>query len=295
LGSAARGAAALLLAAGFGLGGCVAQQSHDQLMDANRSLTERNAELTHKVGELENENGLMQKDRAAKEAALAEATRQVNALSAQLKGAGISLEDFKNRMAGLQLGQLDPATDQALAALAAQYPDIIKFDSARGMLRFASDLTFASGSDTVQEGAKNGLSALSKILTSTAASQYEVMIMGHTDAQRISSGTAARGHTTNVHLSAHRAIAVRAILASMGVPADKMFVAGWGEFRPAVANGPKGEAAGNRRVEIYLTRATNSMSTESETTPSTPAPAPKATKTSSSHEAPASRQPDLTK
>jgi len=87
LGSAARGAAALLLAAGFGLGGCVAQQSHDQLMDANRSLTERNAELTHKVGELENENGLMQKDRAAKEAALAEATRQVNALSAQLKGA----------------------------------------------------------------------------------------------------------------------------------------------------------------------------------------------------------------
>ena len=51
---------------------------------------------------------------------------------------------------------------------------------------------------------------------------------------------------------------------SKGVPADKMFVAGWGEFRPAVSNGPKGEAAGNRRVEIYLTRATNSMSNETE-------------------------------
>ena len=56
-----RRAAALVLASGLGLGGCVAQQSHDQLMDANRSLTERNSELSHKVAELENENGLMQK------------------------------------------------------------------------------------------------------------------------------------------------------------------------------------------------------------------------------------------
>jgi chemotaxis protein MotB len=292
---AARGAAALVLAAGFGLGGCVAQQSHDQLMDANRSLTERNSELQHKVTELENENGLLQKNRTANEAAIAEATRQNNALKAQLQAAGLSLKDLENRMAGLAFGPLDPATDQALSALAAQYPDIIKFDSNRGMLRFASDLTFASGSDTVQEGAKTGLTALAKILTSSAASQYEVMIMGHTDAQRISSATAGRGHPTNVHLSAHRAIAVRAVLASMGVPADKMFVAGWGEFRPVVANGPKGEASGNRRVEIYLTRASNSMSTETETTTTTTTPAPKATKTSANHESTPSRQPDLTK
>jgi chemotaxis protein MotB len=288
--------AAVLLAAGLGLGGCVAQQSHDQLTDAFRSEKERNAELSHQVQELENENTLLQKSRTANEAALAEATRQNNSLMAQLKATGLSLEDFKNRMAGLQLGQLDPATDQALAALAAQYPDIIKFDSARGMLRFASDLTFASGSDSVQEGAKTGLSALAKILTSTAASQYEVMIMGHTDAQRISGNTAAKGHPTNVHLSAHRAIAVRTVLSSLGVPADKMFVAGWGEFRPVVANGPKGEAAGNRRVEIYLTRASNSMSTENENTPA-PAPekAPAKTKATSAKETMSSRQPDLTK
>jgi chemotaxis protein MotB len=117
------------------------------------------------------------------------------------------------------------------------------------------------------------------------------MIMGHTDAQKISPGTAQR-HPTNVHLSAHRAISVRSALGSMGVPSDKMFVAGWGEFRPVAANGPKGECAANRRVEIYLTHATTASmgdTTEPATTPSKP------TKASTANEKPPTRQPDLTK
>lgn len=284
----------MLMAAGLGLGGCVAQQSHDQLMDANRSLTDRNQELVKSNQELQNENALLQKQRTANEQALSELTRQNAAFKEKLAAAGMSLSDLEKRMSGIAMGALDPETDRALATLAEQYPDLVKYDSARGMLRFASDLTFTSGSDSVQESAKQSLSALAKILGSGAAAQYEVMIMGHTDAQRISAGTAQR-HPTNMHLSAHRAIAVRSVLATMGVPADKMFVAGWGEFRPIVPNSGKGDTPANRRVEIYLTRSTNSMSNE-ETTPA-PAPAPPkvSKKSSKSNEAPPSRQPDLTK
>ena len=58
-----------------------------------------------------------------------------------------------------------------------------------------------------------------------------------------------------MHLSAHRAISVRDALVGDGVSANRMQIAGYGEFRPIVPNGPNGAAA-NRRVEIYLTPLT---------------------------------------
>ena len=249
-------AALALLIAGVGLGGCASQQSYDQLMDANRSLTDRNAELQRINQELTNENTLLQRQRTTNESAITDLTRMNNELKRQLADAGVNMTDLERRLAGLSLTPIDPETDRALTALAAQYPDIIKYDSAKGMLRFASDLTFASGQDTVSEGARASLSALAKILSSGAAAAYEIVIVGHTDTQPISSGTAQR-HPTNVHLSAHRAISVRKEMAGLGVPADKMMVAGWGEFRPTVPNsGPRGNTPQNRRVEIYLTRST---------------------------------------
>jgi hypothetical protein len=65
----------------------------------------------------------------------------------------------------------------------------------------------------------------------------------------------AAQHPTNMHLSAHRAISVRDALVSDGVTANRMQVAGYGEFRPIVPNGANG-AAQNRRVEIFLTPLT---------------------------------------
>ena len=255
----------VLLAVGLGLGGCASQQNYDQLLDANRTLKERNEELSRQNQELTNENGLMQNQRTTSEAALAALTKLNDALKKQLADAGVDLDALQRRLGTLAMSPLDQDTDRALAALAAQYPDMIKYDSAKGMLRFASDLTFASGQDSVTEAAKQSLSALAKILNTGAASAYEIMVVGHTDAQPISTGT-AKFHPTNVHLSAHRAISVRKELASMGVPQDKMEVAGWGEFRPAVPNsGPKGNTPQNRRVEVYLTRSTATTLSETDT------------------------------
>ena len=52
----------------------------------------------------------------------------------------------------MALKALDPATDQALRDLAAQYPDLVVYDPDRGMIRFTSDLTFGSGSAEVTAG-----------------------------------------------------------------------------------------------------------------------------------------------
>ncbi|MFA6046954.1 MAG: OmpA family protein, partial [Phycisphaerales bacterium] len=162
--------------------------------------------------------------------------------------------DLQGRIDSMKFGPLDADTDQALTALAAQFPDLIKYDSARGMLRFAADLTFDSGSDVVKEDAKRAIAALGQILNNSSAAGYDVYIEGHTDSQRISANTAKR-HPTNRHLSAHRAISVIEDLAKIGVKPGRMLAAGWGEWRPAVPNSASGNTPANRRVEIFLVKS----------------------------------------
>jgi chemotaxis protein MotB len=246
--------------AGSGLGGCASAEM-DKLQDLNRSLTNRNQEMQQELASSKNENGILQKQRAANEAAINDLRRSNGDLVSKLQGAQSELERLGGALGGLNIGPLDEATDRALTEFAARYPDMVEYDRAKGMLRFKSDLTFDSGSATVKDNAKGSLKALADVLRTSSAMAYEVHVIGHTDAQKISANT-AKLHPTNMHLSAHRAIAVRDVLVSDGVPADHVQAAGWGEFRPVVANGPKGEATANRRVEIYLTRSTASTGSE---------------------------------
>ncbi len=249
-------AMAAALAGSLLLGGCANQQATDSLKDSNRSLTDRNLALQRSLQEAQNEVALLQRERTALDAALSEHQRQLAAARGDVDAREKAIRDFQQQLLGIQLGPLDAETSAALAELAARNPDLIRFDPNLGMLRFASDLTFDSGQDAVKESAKAGLDALAKILTSTSASSYEIMIVGHTDSQAVSAATRDRGHASNTHLSAHRSIAVRNSLAGMGVPRDRMLIAGWGESHPAVPNSSNGNTPANRRVEIFLTRPT---------------------------------------
>ncbi len=257
---------AMFMAAVLTMGGCANQQALDMAKEENRSLKNRINELQSDNAQLKTENDLMQKQRMSQEQALAAA----NALAAEMqKKLGMSAEDYKALLARLdtmKFGDIDPMTDQALRDLAAAHPDLIQYDSDMGRLRFSSDLTFDSGQDRVKENAAQSLAALARILKTGPASGYEVMILGHTDAQPISAGT-AKNHPTNMHLSCHRAIAVRQSLAGQGVDKGKMYAAGWGEERPIAAAGPKGESAANRRVEIYLTKSTAMAGAPAKATP----------------------------
>lgn len=280
--SAAR--AALLCAAAvlsaLVLGGCVGQQSYDQLSDANRSLTERNHLLQGENAQMRSELDIERRNRQQAEAAAAAERQARAALQSKLDEFGIKYDDLVSRMGTIAL---DPMTDQALAQLARQYPDLISYDAELGMLRFNADLTFASGSDAVSDAAKKSLSALAGILNTSAALGYDVHIVGHTDAQRISASTAQR-HPTNMHLSCHRAISVRRELEGLGVAAVRMMSAGWGEQRPTVPNTPSGNTPQNRRVEIFLRPSTRTSASESVGTPA-----------SIDREAPPARPADINK
>jgi chemotaxis protein MotB len=274
----------------FMLTGCVGQGEYDNLYATNRSLTSRNKELERERDEARSALDLLRRSLGSGEGALSELQRQNAELRRQLDQAMGSLKDLEAQMAGLSFGPLDEDTDAALKALAARYPNLIQYDSARGMLRFASDLTFDSGSAIVRDEARRALSAFAEVLASASAQRYEVIIEGHTDSQRISANT-ARMHPTNRHLSAHRSIAVIDALGSMGVPLGRMMAAGWGEFRPLVPNNaPSGNTPSNRRVEIYLAKS-HSTGTPSNETSSSSTP----TQMSPDRTQPPQRPIDLTK
>lgn len=240
-----------LLALAGGLGGCVSQQAYDDTVRENRALKSRNVELQGRLGDLEAAGAGLRAQLNEGPRAMA-GLEDAHALTLQrLNAAMETITDLEGRLDGMQFSQLDPVTDDALRELAGRYPNMVRYDAERGMLQFASDLTFASGSADVQAQAKNSLAALADILKSNEALAYDVRVVGHTDSQPISAKTRQR-HATNMHLSAHRAISVRSELVSLGVPASRVMAAGWGEFRPAVQNSANGNTPANRRVEIYL-------------------------------------------
>ncbi len=244
---------AAVLAAGCTLAGCVSQQRYDDTETSARGLQARNQELLQENQTLEamierkNEQiASLQSERGS----LQQRVQGMNAEMAELQGDYSSLDD---RLRTMGIG-LNPATDRALRQLASQHPELIAYDASLGMLRFGSDLTFASGSDQVKAEAKEGLEQLARILQTSDATGYDIRVVGHTDSQPV--GKSRNRFPTNRHLSIARAMAVGDALQSAGVPGDRIAIVGWGPHRPVVANNPKGGTAANRRVDIFLVTST---------------------------------------
>lgn len=131
--------------------------------------------------------------------------------------------------------------------------DMVTYDPKRGIVRFKSDLLFEPGSDTVASSSVAAVQALSGILNSEEALEFDVIVAGHTDDMRIAKPSTQEKHPTNWHLSAHRAISVKDIMERSNVDPKRLSVRGFGEHRPIEENLPnrKGNPK-NRRVEIFI-------------------------------------------
>ena len=161
----------------------------------------------------------------------------------------------------------------ALTEFARQNPDLVDFDAARGIVKFKSDVTFATGSAELTSQARTAIQRFSQILNSGAANNYELMVAGHTDDTRVvNPQTIAAGHKDNWYLSAHRAISVGSALMADRVNPQRLAVTGYADQRPIAANGSESGKSKNRRVEVLIL-----PNTVRSTTPvATAAPAPTA-------------------
>jgi len=241
--------------------GCVSRDEYLRTEFARRKAAERADSLERDLADERNKSQALEAEREA----LRRELDTKSAYAETLKGENERLDAFVKKLQGqmdnvLAKGmgrvevvevKLPPELDKALKELAAKYPDTIEYDAKKGAVRWKSDLTFAKGSDEVKEEVKASLKAFADIVDSAAASQFEVVVVGHTDTLPIGPIT-GRKHPTNWHLSVHRAIAVMFTLKGDGVDYLRMGCMGYGEFRPRVPNPSTGGSEENRRVEIFL-------------------------------------------
>jgi chemotaxis protein MotB len=239
--------ACIVLAAG----GCVRQDRYDNTVTGNRTLKEQLVAAQRECDTANANLETVQQQLAKARETNSALQSQVGTLDGDLQKQAARYDDLLRRVSQLDLGPLPMDLAQALDQLAARFPDVLSFDAATGMLRFASDFSFDLGSAELKPEASATITTLAEILNSKEAQPFEIRLIGHTDNVPIERPATRAQHPTNVYLSVHRAISVRDGLVAAGVSPTRFEVAGYGEFRPVAPNGPKG-AAQNRRVELVL-------------------------------------------
>jgi chemotaxis protein MotB len=155
-------------------------------------------------------------------------------------------ENIRLRAQLLQAGLKIEEADKIREAYAhmPQWPQIEGTTRGKeGELIIEDEVLFASGQHALQPTGRSVLDQVAQAIIKENAGA--VRIEGHTDTDPIVK--TKDKYDSNFHLSAMRALSVLAYLRSKGVPADKMYVAGFGEFRPRGSDKSK-----NRRVEIRL-------------------------------------------
>lgn len=237
------------------LGGCVSLDKYNALKLERDQYQER-------LSQAEKEAGVQRqlaKDLKAQLDALLAAGGENQSLAQTLTRQNADLmaklEDLNRKYLDALAGKyvLPADVTNALEALAAQYPDVFTFDASRGILKFKSDVTFASGSAEVTPRAKEVLARVATILNSASVAQYDLLVAGHTDNVRvINPATIRLGHKDNWYLSAHRAITVGEQLRNGGTAATRVGVVGYADLHPAASNDSAAGKAQNRRVEILV-------------------------------------------
>ncbi len=113
---------------------------------------------------------------------------------------------------------------------------------------------FALGKANLLFGARSELLPVALFLIDHPG--FTALIEGHTDNLPMRSGRFA----SNQELSVARAEAVRDALVSMGVPADRFLVLGYGDTRPVASNASADGRTMNRRVDVsVIPPANNSL------------------------------------
>lgn len=242
----------------FALTGCVSNEkyaaqkmAHDalveQLADAQRDASASKAEADAYKQQLT----MLGSNGNSKDAMLVNLQQQNSDLQRQLEEMNRRYEEAANRVGTGQV--LSPELTNVLQQFAQQYPDLVDFDSAKGIVKFKSDVTFSPGSAEVTPAARQAVARFAQILNSAEARPYELMVVGHTDNTRVvNPATVKAGHLDNWYLSAHRAIAVGTEMQRDGVSPQRMQVAGCADQRPIASNATSQGKQQNRRVEVLI-------------------------------------------
>jgi chemotaxis protein MotB len=243
---------------GLSLTGCVSQEKYNAQKLAHDGLVEQlgQAERDAQAAKAEadaykQQLAMFGQNAGGKDAMLMNLTQQNAALQQQLDELNRRYADAVNRVGTGQA--LPEQLTNVLQQFAQQNPDLVDFDAARGIVKFRSDVTFATGSAEVTGQARQAIQRFAQILNSPDARGYELLVAGHTDNQKVSNpATIKAGHLDNWYLSAHRAIAVGNELQRSSIDSQRLGVVGYADQRPTASNATSQGKQQNRRVEVLI-------------------------------------------
>lgn len=191
--------------------------------------------------------GQMAAEKAGLEQQLAIANQRLDNLNSERA----ALHDrYKHLLTSSQNPLPAPATAR-FRDLAERYPEF-EFDPETGVSKFNTDLLFALGSDEVRPEAQQLLKEFASIMNSADASQFNILVVGHTDDLPIKRTGTAQRHPSNWELSVHRGTAVIHALSKHGLAEGRMGVSGYSMYQPVAPNSDDSSRQKNRRVEIYV-------------------------------------------
>ena len=241
--------------------GCVSLDKYNRLSQAHRRVTADKEQLAQELQDERDVNdnlrtkvGALEREMGAKDELVGNLRGENELLDQMRRMTQSELERAANRMGSITIEgpKLPGPLDTALKRFAEEHPAEVEYDPARGTVKWKADLIFALGSDVVKDSSMAALRGFTDILQSIDATDFEVLVVGHTDTRPIQRPETKAKHPTNWHLSTHRAIAVGNVLQKFGYSPTRIGVVGCGEFRPVADNASESGASLNRRVEIYL-------------------------------------------
>ena len=187
---------------------------------------------------------------------LAESESKLQIANSRIDNLLAERAELKQRYADTLLNQ-----DGTFTNVAGQPLDGFEFDPTTGLNRFQSDILFDLGSDIIRPEQQPVISDFVSAVQAGTASGMRILVVGHTDDQRIARPETAAKHPTNWHLSTDRADAVILALTEAGVDPFRIAAMGYGEFQPLETSRSEPARKRNRRVELYVVPYDSSLAT----------------------------------
>ena len=221
----------------------------NSLAAQNRSLAERNEALAVQLENLKVHTESIEDMllRAEEDLALMEGQSGIDQQRLD------ALRSYRERRtaSAKALPGLAPKTEAQLARVSKRYGNLA-FAPGGGVSKLDTDILFGEGDDELKPGAKGVLQELASLLNSDDGEGLKVLLVGHTDDQKVSRKPARDRFENNFDLSTARARRVGDTLQQMGVSADRIGIAGYGPHQPIAPNTSEEDRRKNRRVEIFV-------------------------------------------
>ena len=122
----------------------------------------------------------------------------------------------------------------------------VSIEQGRIAINLPNNVLFKSGSASLNSEGSEALTQIAAVLSQFSDRRFQ--IEGHTDNNPISSAR----FPSNWELSTSRALAVVHLLSGLGVSAENISAAGFGEFHPRASNDSEEGRQLNRRIEIIM-------------------------------------------